>query len=66
MWEKIQDVKPEGWPSEKQVSARLKVPGGWLVRSALTLAYGSKGDMSFNMTQTFVADPEHAWVLVTG
>jgi len=53
MWEKIleRDLDCRGG------SARLKVPGGWIVRSYLWLSGGMA------VAQTFVSDPNHEWKL---
>ena len=40
------------------VSHRLKVPGGWVVR---TITYGY--NIGATTHQVFVADPEHKWQL---
>jgi hypothetical protein len=50
MWERISS-------GNSICSDRLKVPGGWLVRSYL--AYSTAG----SVIQTLVPDPEHTWEL---
>ncbi len=40
-------------------SARLRVPGGWLVRSEVNGVDGKHPQI----TQTFIMDPAHTWVL---
>ena len=67
MWEKIPD---SGCNLDTCCATqRLKVPGGWLVRTILVMAK----NMSFGnwavgvggpfVAQTFVADLEHVWQL---
>lgn len=41
------------------LTSRMKVPGGWLVRSILEGSYNA----DVRMTQTFIADERHEWVL---
>ena len=41
-------------------SDRLKVPGGWLVRS---IYLRGQQDGSCALHQIFVADPNHEWIL---
>lgn len=57
MWEKIPDIKFVDDHLKKE-SGRLKVPGGWLVRTVVT-AYNS----GTHSSQTFITDPQHEWVL---
>ena len=53
MWEVIEhDERSKGDRTE-----RLKVPGGWIVRSHCA------GVTGIAIAQTFVADPEYAWKL---
>jgi len=55
MWEEIKDLHVRDVVSS---SARLKVPGGWLVRTIL-----SGGGVHDKMALIFVADSEHKWEL---
>ncbi len=52
MWERIPGS------DEPAISHRLKVRGGWIVRSVYT---GYKEGAA--IAQTFVADPDHEWKL---
>ena len=56
MWEIIPEEK-ELQENDGQVSARLRVPGGWVVRTHLS------GMNSSAVAQTFVADSSHSWEL---
>ena len=49
MWEKI----------DKQTE-RLKVPGGWIVRSKFTEIFNG---CAVSVHQIFVIDPDHSWSL---
>ena len=51
MWEKIKD------DTGRFFSSRLKVPGGWIVRTVVISGSGS------SLVQTFVADSSHSWRL---
>jgi len=55
IWEKIQEKMGSEHTSE---SHRLKVPGGWIVRTMVS-RYHAGADVA----HTFVADPQHEWVL---
>lgn len=55
MWEKLKGPGSESCDVE---SARLKVPGGWIVR---TIA--SRYEAGVDVSQTFVADVHHDWKL---
>jgi hypothetical protein len=55
MWEAI--------PGSNLSSHRLKVPGGWLVRSYKETSYSSGAGHHSVMNTTFVEDAEHNWVL---
>lgn len=59
MWEKI--------PSNttKVDSDRLRVPGGWIVRSYSFAEGGSLGSGACHVfiSKTFVTDPSHEWKL---
>jgi hypothetical protein len=61
MWEKIPEnedtATPEAHNPQQNHSARLRVPGGWLVRS---ISFGREGT---GVGQTFVEDHEHSWSL---
>lgn len=57
MWQIVPDLKPVE-TNQTLESHRLKVPGGWIVRS-ITSRYQAGADVS----QIFVADPEHKWQL---
>jgi hypothetical protein len=50
MWESL--------PDRKMDSERLKVPGGWIVRSFWS-GFGGAGGIH----QVFIADPNHEWRL---
>jgi len=54
MWESIDLI------DSRISSDRLKVPGGWLVRS---IYLRGQQDGSCALHQIFVADPNHEWVL---
>lgn len=51
-WEKIQD-KPHIY------SDRLRVPGGWIVRTVV--AFDRMEGSAASAVQTFVEDPNHYW-----
>lgn len=47
------------WEMIDSGSARLKVPGGWIVRSGIIgMGAGSA------MAMVFISDPEHEWRIV--
>jgi hypothetical protein len=52
-WEKIDCESNINW----SVTERLKVPGGWIVRSTVHFFEKKSGAM----TSTFVSDPDHIW-----
>ena len=54
MWETIEFVRG-GWIPGN--CSRLKVPGGWIVRTIVMTEAGT------SVAQTFVEDPEHEWKL---
>lgn len=56
MWEKIENDSSDS--TERSNSARLKVPGGWIVR---TTYHGYNTGAA--IAQTFVADCNHTWKL---
>ena len=65
MWEKIpmsehghEDFHSSSGTNAHCVSHRLKVPGGWIVRT-LAFAYRS----GLGVVQTFVEDQRHEWEL---
>ncbi|HQK99447.1 MAG TPA: hypothetical protein PK090_01675 [Smithellaceae bacterium] len=55
MWERLKDIDPHVQTS------RLKVPGGWLVRSVVK--YDTAEGTGCAVDQTFVSDPNHDWDL---
>ncbi len=59
MWELIPDlVLKEGERNSACESHRLKVPGGWIIRT-IAGHWRSGGGVA----QTFVGDPNHKWEL---
>jgi hypothetical protein len=57
MWEKIHEPGPRNSLVE---SHRLKVPGGWVIRTIVT-AHGTKNGVS--VSQVFVPDISQAWTI---
>lgn len=58
MWEWIES-EPQAKQEVGEISsARLRVPGGWIVRTVISRYQGGA-----HCCQTFVADPSHEWVL---
>lgn len=55
MWEPLKDV------DRNVQSYRLKVPGGWIVRTIIR--YDTSEGASCAAEQTFVSDPNHEWTL---
>lgn len=55
MWERLKDIEPNAQ------SSRLKVPGGWIVRTILK--YDTAEGAGCAVEQTFVADAGHDWVI---
>lgn len=55
MWEPLIDL------DDSILSARLEVPGGWIVRTAVYMDNSAGG--SCTVEQTFVSDPTHEWKL---
>jgi len=53
MWERLKDIDPVAQCS------RLKVPGGWIVRTILK--YDTAEGASCAVEQTFVNDANHEW-----
>lgn len=53
LWESI--LEPQS-PVGTVSSARLRVPGGWIIRSIAT-----RMDAGVHASQTFVPDPAHEW-----
>jgi len=58
MWEEIPEQQKEGVQNLSYQSHRLKIPGGWIVR---TIASGYESDVG--VAQTFVSDPIYTWKL---
>ncbi len=58
MWEKI--TGDSGCPDANVTSHRLRVPGGWIVRTVM-----SRYNAGVHVVQTFVTDPTHDWKLET-
>jgi len=52
------------WIEIDDNTARLKVPGGWLVRSSIMIVHIQSRNKSDSTTieQTFVSDPFHEWI----
>lgn len=44
-------------------SYRMAVPGGWLVVSTITYNCTYKEGAGAGISQIFISDPEHSWVL---
>ncbi len=59
-WELIED---RGCPNEVQLTYRMKVTGGWIVRDDYkTIQQGVDGKINhLNLSMTFVPDKEHVW-----
>lgn len=56
MWEKVsKDTDPNGMIE----TDRMKVPGGWIVRSVRT--YSTIGGGGCSVHQLMVPDAEHSW-----
>ncbi len=58
MWEQIPEPEDTTKARVSVMSHRLKVPGGWIVRT-VTNIFGNGTSSS----QTFVADADHSWEL---
>ncbi|MEE9912881.1 MAG: hypothetical protein K4571_14295 [Deltaproteobacteria bacterium] len=54
MWERLKDNDPSAQ------SSRLKIPGGWIVRTLVK--YDTAEGASCAVEQTVVDDPRHEWV----
>jgi len=59
MWENIQEKDDGLTDSISTRSHRLRVPGGWVVRTITTRISGN----AVAAAQTFVEDPDHKWTL---
>ncbi len=64
MWETIPDSEPKktDFYEETCRSERMRVPGGWIVRSTTTIygpTTGSAGGIS--VSQIFIVDHTHEW-----
>ena len=60
MWEQLADSASDA------SSHRLKVPGGWIVRTVVRYYHiggGTGTGAGCAVDQTFVSDPNHEWVL---
>ena len=53
------------WETIDETSERLKVPGGWIVRSYVVKnSHIQNGtSVSVGLHQVFVSDPEYLWIL---
>ena len=60
MWEQLEDFS-------RFMSHRLKVPGGWIVRTVVRAVSAQEGGgvpaSSCDVEQTFIRDPSHKWEL---
>ena len=57
MWEQLEDYS-------RFISHRLKVPGGWIVRTVvIAIAAHEGGAPNCVVEQTFIRDPGHKWEL---
>ena len=56
-WEKVNDC--ELWKGTFYSSARMKVPGGWLIHTEVT-NLNNPGQSTYGNT-VFVADKKHNW-----
>jgi hypothetical protein len=56
-WESISDS------TAGCMSARLKVPGGWIVRTVFLreVYFSTTGAVGTEMKMIFVSDPDHKW-----
>lgn len=54
MWERLKDMDPH------VQSSRLKVPGGWIVRTIIK--YDTAEGAGCAVDQTFLNDANHEWV----
>ena len=66
MWEYIQsqsDYDGADQDEESQyLTDRLKVPGGWIVRTIVKASIPKEG-LSVATSTIFISDPRHTWVL---
>jgi hypothetical protein len=60
---KGQTVRKNVWEEVDDNTERLRVPGGWLVRTFIILTHLSTSACSVHMV--FVEDPSNAWVKPT-
>jgi hypothetical protein len=58
MWEEISKEELPPGNTARIHSDRLKVPGGWIVRSSI-----GGYNVGAGISQTFIADPMHEWKL---
>jgi hypothetical protein len=56
MWEKISE--PAGVVGLNVFSCRLRVPGGWIIRTV-----ASEHESGVHVSMVFVTDPTHMWEL---
>lgn len=59
MWEKIS----HSHGIDVIMSDRLKVPGGWIVRTIIISQSEDKSANNSAVAQTTIVDPNHEWVL---
>lgn len=58
MWELIEEKNKKDDNLTYIVSHRLKIPGGWIVRTVTSRYHGGA-----HSEQTIVTDPQHTWKL---
>lgn len=51
------------WEPIDDESDRLKVPGGWIVRSWIKIERTAIGIAAASIHQVFIEDPSHSWKL---
>ena len=56
-WQPLQENQDTRKAFREIVSERLKVHGGWIIRTVVT----NHGNDSIALDQIFVSDPSHAW-----
>ncbi len=60
-WQKIRDSDEHAGTAAEVCSSRLKVPGGWIVRSVVTQYGTNHGHSGVSVHQIFVPDKNHQW-----
>lgn len=62
MWEAIAVRKVPEFSNSSMLTERMKIPGGWLIRTTVVAAaYASDGGVAISSHTEKIEDPNHTW-----